>query len=403
MGAVVRKFIFWSHLAVGLAAGVTILVMCVTGVLMTYERQIQSIADRAGLRLLPPGPHAQPLPVESVVARVRAAKGIDPEYVSVFSGDRQPVEVYLNRETGSVYADAYTGAIVGEPSSGTAQFFREVRAWHRWLGVRGPNRPKFRALIDASNCVLLFLTVFGLYLWLPRKWTWRHFRAVLLFRPGMAGRARDFNWHNVIGLWAAIPLVLIVWTGMAMSYPWAKRATYRAAGTPIQKPAAESKPASEEHADNAQPVALEARLSGLEPLMARAKRQSPGWKAITLEIPDTVTEPVDFTIDMSGYDAVGKSADLELDRSGNVLSFSAAGSERVTAKSFIRYGHTGELWGVPGQTAAGLATMGGGFLVWTGVSLSFRRLRSWRTRKAKHAAGAAIGRSAGLKTTREAA
>ena len=403
MGAVVRKFIFWSHLAVGLAATVTILVMCVTGVLMTYERQIQTMVDRAGLRSRPPTPGAQPLKMEGVLTRVRAVKGIDPEYVTVFSGDRQPVEVYLNREAGSVYADAYTGAVLGEPSYATARFFREVRAWHRWLGVSGPNRPRFRALIDASNCVLLFLTIFGLYLWFPRKLTWRHFRAVLLFRPGMTGRARDFNWHNVIGLWAAVPLVLIVWTGMAMSYPWAKRLTYQAAGTPIQKPPKQSEPAPEEHADDAQPVPFEARLLGLESLMARAQRQSPEWKAITLEIPDTATDPVDFTIDMSGYDAIGKSADLELDRSGNVLSFSAAASKGVTAKSFIRYGHTGELWGVPGQTAAGLGTLGGGFLVWTGLSLSLRRFRSWRTREAKRAPGVAVGTSLGLRTTREAA
>jgi uncharacterized iron-regulated membrane protein len=382
MSMTLRKALFWSHLAVGLAAGVTILIMCVTGVLMTYERQIQSFINRAGLQSHPPTPGSQPLPLENLIARVRTAKGIDPEFVTVFAGHQHPVEVYLNRENGSIYADAYTGAIIGAPSSATARFFREVRAWHRWLAVRGSNRSRFRALIDASNLIFLFLTVFGLYLWMPRQWTWRHLRAVLLFRPGTSGRARDFNWHNAIGFWSAIPLVVIIWTGVAMSYPWAKRLTYRAAGTPIQR-RAEAESASEGQADISEPVPSDARFSGLDPLLDRAKRQVPGWKAIALEIPDTPTGPVDFTIDMSGYDAVGKSADLELDRSGTVLSFHALGSNGASAKSFIRYGHTGELWGVPGQTVAGLASVGGIFLVWTGISLSLRRLRSWRTRRAK--------------------
>ena len=41
------------------------------------------------------------------------------------------------------------------------------------------------------------------------------------FRGGLAGRARDWNWHNVIGFWCATPLFLIVLTGVVMSYPWA--------------------------------------------------------------------------------------------------------------------------------------------------------------------------------------
>lgn len=366
----------------GLAASVTILIMCVTGVLMTYERQIQSFTDRAGLQSHPPTPASQPLPIENLVARVRGAKGVDPEFVTVFSGRQQPVAVYLNRDMGAVYADAYTGAIIGAPSAATAKFFRDVRAWHRWLGVNGSNRSRFRALIDASNLILLFLAVFGLYLWMPRQWTWRHIRAVLLFRPGASGHARDFNWHNVIGFWSTVPLLVIVWTGVAMSYPWAKRLTYRAAGTPIQRRAEGESPADGQ-ADISDPVPTEARFSGLDPLMDRARQQAPGWKGIALEIPDSATDPVGFTIDMSGYDGVGKSAELELDRSGKVLSFTAAGSEAATAKSFIRYGHTGELWGVPGQTLAGLASLGGIFLIWTGVSLSLRRLRSWRSRQAK--------------------
>ena len=40
-----RKVIFWCHLTAGAFAGVVILIMSVTGVLLTYERQIQRWAD----------------------------------------------------------------------------------------------------------------------------------------------------------------------------------------------------------------------------------------------------------------------------------------------------------------------------------------------------------------------
>jgi uncharacterized iron-regulated membrane protein len=40
-----RKVIFWCHLPVGVIAGVVILIMCVTGVLLSYENQITAWAD----------------------------------------------------------------------------------------------------------------------------------------------------------------------------------------------------------------------------------------------------------------------------------------------------------------------------------------------------------------------
>ena len=42
-----RRVLFWAHLAVGVCAGLMILTMSVTGVLLTYERQLIEWSDRA--------------------------------------------------------------------------------------------------------------------------------------------------------------------------------------------------------------------------------------------------------------------------------------------------------------------------------------------------------------------
>ena len=41
-----RKAIFWIHLSCGVAAGLVVLMMSVTGVILTYERQILAWQDR---------------------------------------------------------------------------------------------------------------------------------------------------------------------------------------------------------------------------------------------------------------------------------------------------------------------------------------------------------------------
>jgi uncharacterized iron-regulated membrane protein len=44
------------------------------------------------------------------------------------------------------------------------------------------------------------------------------------------------------------------------------------------------------------------------------------------------------------------------------------------ARGWVRYAHTGELFGLTGQILAGIACVGGVVLVWTGLMLSARRL-----------------------------
>jgi uncharacterized iron-regulated membrane protein len=47
-------------------------------------------------------------------------------------------------------------------------------------------------------------------------------------------------------------------------------------------------------------------------------------------------------------------------------------------RGWIRFAHTGELGGVMAQGVAGVACVGGVFLVWTGLSLALRRLAASR-------------------------
>jgi hypothetical protein len=49
--------------------------------------------------------------------------------------------------------------------------------------------------------------------------------------------------------------------------------------------------------------------------------------------------------------------------------------------SWIRFTHSGEAAGVPGQTIAAIAALGGTFLVWTDLSLAVRRLAAKLTRR----------------------
>ena len=194
-----RKMPFWIHLIMGVVAGVLIFVMCVTGVLLTFERQMTDWADRRNARVTPP-PGAARIPLSDLVAK----SGGTPAGVIVRSDPSEPVELVMGRDR--TYLNPYTGAVTGSPCATTRAFFQSTRAWHRWFATGDAAQKRTEPLWDAANVLFFFLVLSGPFLWWPKQFTWRHLRPIVWFRGRLSGKARDFNWHNTIGLWTSVPL-----------------------------------------------------------------------------------------------------------------------------------------------------------------------------------------------------
>ena len=78
-----------------------------------------------------------------------------------------------------------------------------------------------------------------------------------------------------------------------------------------------------------------------------------------------------------------------LDRaSGDVIAYEGFSDLTLgrRIRNLMRFAHTGEVLGIPGQTVAGLVSAGGVVLVWTGIALGLRRLTGWLRRRRQPAA-----------------
>jgi len=389
-----RTLIFWPHLVAGITAGVVILVMSVTGVLLTYERQLIAWSDSQYRSTAQAGNR---LPVETLLQTIRTEHpDITASAVTVGAAVDAPLIVAVQQRT--LYFDAYSGRLLGEGSQGMRRFMSETRAWHRWLAVEGEGRPVARFITGWSNFLFLFIVVSGFYLWFPRKWSWNHVRTVLLFNRTTTAKARDFNWHNVIGVWLAIPLFVVVLSALPISFPWANALVYRAVGEepPVQRgreggPARgrEGGPAGRESRGAREGGAREERsapsLEGLNGLWSRAEQQVEGWRTINVRVPESNRAPVVFAIDKGDGGQPQHRSTLTLERAtGQVVSYEAFADQSLgrRLRSISRFAHTGEVLGIPGQTIAGLATAGSVVLVWTGLALAWRRWRAWMKRRA---------------------
>lgn len=386
----VRPVLFWTHLIAGVLTGGVVLVMSATGVLLTYQKQITTWADLRELDGAPPAASSVPLSPDSLMSRAHVASGAVPTGIVWRSGRTRPVEIMLPQNR-RLFLNAYTGQVLGTGSAGVRGFFREVTSWHRWLAMSGERRNTGRSITGLSNLAFLVLVLTGIVLWWPRQITRVAFRNVLQFRRGLRSKAREFNWHHVLGFWTWIPLFVVVTSGVVISYRWAGDLVYRAAGeVPPRRAAAEASRAESSRAESSRVEASRAETPAPIPFrdaLRIAETRAPDWRTISLSLPRQRTAGYAFTIDRGTGGEPQKRAQLVIGRAGAETQWQTF-SDQPTARrwrSILRFAHTGEVLGLVGQTAAGLVSLAACLLVYTGLALSLRRLLMWfRRRRRAH-------------------
>lgn len=406
----VRKGIFWVHLVAGLLAGVVILIFGVTGMIMSFERQI--LEANAGVTVKkPPGEVVQVGP-ELILAKYADAK---PAATAViFDNDPdKPAVVQFGRGK-SEYVDPYSGESLGEGNKDLKDFFGWVLRLHRWLTL---DRAVGGKITGPANLVFLVLVISGLYLWFPKRWTRSALKAVTTLQFRLKGKARDWNWHNVFGFWACVPLFSVVVTGAVMSYPWANNLIFRAVGETPPPPrghgggpppgvamagegsgrGGEGRPQRAEggmrerggrgeggargeggprgggghsHDHENGPVSL----AGLDAGLAAVKGMGGEWRTISVAVPREGTAQYTVSASHRGRPDLRRTMTVDM-ASGAVVKNEGFESQSTGRKirTFVRWVHTGEAFGWIGQAVMGLAALAAVVLVWTGFALSWRR------------------------------
>jgi len=373
----IRKTLFWLHLSVGIVAGLFIFIMAATGVVLSFERQITEFIDK-DVRSTSVPQDAKPRPINELLEAVRRTGRGEPAQIVTRNEPQATIQFSIGRGR-TVYVDPYSGAVLGGSSADARNFFATVERLHRALGAPQGSKGAGHWLATVSNLLFGALILLGTVLWLPRKWTRKSVRGSIAFRTALRGKAREWNWHNVIGIWCAIPLLVIVLTGLVMSFDWANALLFRLSGSTL--------PASGRNRTDAPPRTRlsEARHEpNYDRIFTAARSLNPEWRTITLNLARDAKGPVTVAVDTGTGRQPQKRTQYLLNRdSGSVVKTStfADGSLGQRLRAFVRFGHTGEYGGWPGQVAAAFASSGACLLVYTGWSLAIRRLASKLKRK----------------------
>jgi uncharacterized iron-regulated membrane protein len=401
-----RTVLFWMHLACGVIAGIVVLIMSVTGVSLTYEKQMLEWADRSAWTA-PLLSDANSLSPETLLARVIAAQPVAaPIGITLRADRRSPATVTLEGNK-SLLVDPFTGMVIGAPPTRLRTFFRTMTTWHRYLAMEGASRATGRAVTGAANLAFLFIVLSGIYLWLPKVWNWIQFKNVMWFRGGLSPKARDFNWHNVIGFWTAIPLAIVVAGAVPISYPWASNLVYRIVGeeppapqraqpaagqnrgpaVPAGASGADRNPGGPGHGglhDPAERAVTAYIAEGVDAAWRHTQTRVPRWRTMTTRLATSESAPVVLVVDEGYGGQPQKRTTITFDRASGVAQKTEL-FENLSAgrrlRSWLRFAHTGEIYGLTGQTIAGVVSAGGAVLVYTGLALALRRFTAWIARR----------------------
>jgi uncharacterized iron-regulated membrane protein len=364
-----RSLFFWSHLAAGVIAGLIILVMAITGVIMTYERQILEWADGYDVTATQ---KPDDISLEKLLGRMseHAGEGPAPSGVMILSEASSAVSVNLGREK-QIYVHPESGDLLGEGNPGLRGFFKFVLGLHRWLAAQGDYKDIGGNITKAANVAFLLLMLTGIYLWWPKNWTRRaiHMRTTMNFK--IHGKARHWNWHHALGFWGILPLSIIALTGLIMSYTWANNLLYTLTGTEAPPPR-QAPPGGGKGGPPPQQPTPE-RWKGLDAAWKLAAAKVPEWKSIQVKLPEKPGAPAAFTIATSHRGRPDLKSTLTVDLKSGTESAWETFADMNTGRQlrmWSRWVHTGEAGGWIGQTLAGLASLAAALLVWTGLALT---------------------------------
>jgi uncharacterized iron-regulated membrane protein len=266
-----RKFFTDIHLWLGLASGLVLFVVCLTGTILTFEHEIVEWADAekyhaeasAGTERISVDKLVSDLEqklkgkVQSVeIPKERGAVyrfAIQPE-----PGDKDGKEAATAKnekrgdsdkadkgghveklekrgERGSENAgkgkkgaeggggrggktylvNPYTGEVTGTTESSTAEFFSVVMGLHRWLLVQDGGG---KIIVGIATLMFVFLCITGLFIWWPVKA--RDWKRGFKIKFSANWKRINHDLHNTLGFYALIFLLIMSLTGLCWSFSW---------------------------------------------------------------------------------------------------------------------------------------------------------------------------------------
>jgi len=370
------------HLYLGLAAGLVILICCLTGAILVFEKDLQMALNKnryyveAGQSKLSIDQLVRSVKTTYPDAkingvRVYEAPGRSAEISVAFSPKKQAKEntaptaeekpATPQRQPGfTIFVNPYTGQVL-EKYSYRETWFYQVFALHRWL--LGDQNSVGKLIVGISTLIFLFILITGIILWWPK--TKKVLKQRLKIKWNAGWKRVNHDMHLVFGFYSAIFLFIFAFTGLAWSFEWFNKGIYTATNSSMKTPP----PPKSTYIADAKRISFDNALSA-------AKTVYSDVEFYNISVPKDSADAINITA-LSNNAAHESATDaVYIDQySGAVLSKMEFGDRSLGARvrSSFKPIHTGSIWGTPSKIIAFIVCLLGVTFPITGVMMWINR------------------------------
>ena len=223
-----KKNIFTLHKILGLATGIVVFIVSITGCCWAFKDEIESLYDD----------YKTVIPQQKTIITVTQAKEIAqtifPEqhiHGALYQNNNtSALEVIFYSETPefyqSVFLNPYSGEVL-KVKDHTGGFFGFVLKGHVRLWL-----PKGigEQIVGVSVILFLIIIISGFILWLPKKRKNLKQRIKFDWKETTRWKRKNFDLHTVIGFYVSSLAFIIAFTGCVMAYDWFYYIYYKGIG-----------------------------------------------------------------------------------------------------------------------------------------------------------------------------
>ncbi|WP_116125760.1 PepSY-associated TM helix domain-containing protein [Lewinella sp. IMCC34183] len=219
------------HLWLGLASGIILFLVCLSGTVLTFEHEIKA----AGAEPVTVTPEGEPRAVASLIELLETADYGTVTGVALPAEPTEPWSFTVKQDPGerrgrTVLVDPYTGAIHEAGESAYAGLFRSMFFLHRWLLL---DTEVGRPIVGVATVIFLFLALSGLVLWFPRRLRWKNLRQGLRVKTDGSRKRLNHDLHNTLGFYACGLLIVMCLTGLCWSFEGYREGLSRVIGAKV--------------------------------------------------------------------------------------------------------------------------------------------------------------------------
>lgn len=250
----IKYWVGKAHLWLGLASGLIVLLLSVTGCIYVFSVEITAMLRQDDIYVQEV--KQEKLPLSLLWKQTQNAIGADkaittarvfnnPEKAVLFtcykSGDKDAI-LYFDSidQYYNIYTDPYTGKVLGIYDE-ELDFFHIIKMLHWSLLL---NAPIGQQIIGWGTFIFVVMLITGIVLWWPKNKAARKQRFWFKWKDTTKWRRKNYDLHNIFGFYVATVAIIIAFTGMVWAFTWFQSLVYVAGSlstTPPEQLVAQSK------------------------------------------------------------------------------------------------------------------------------------------------------------------